>query len=65
MTESEAKRIRDQYKVQANSVQSNLRGTKGPYFWDSTAFIAVYHKISYEMNQKNKEINELKKQYLI
>lgn len=61
-SEKEAKRVRDEFNIKAVSVSSNTQGMKGPYFWDSTAFVAVHSEVMYELEQKDKKIKELEVQ---
>lgn len=54
-SDGEARRLRDTYLVKSISVHKELRGTKGPYFLDSTACMALVSGI-YRLEKENHEL---------
>lgn len=61
-SESEAKRLRSEYGVKAESAQKDLRGSQGPFFWDSGALLAAHSEVQNELSKKDAEILDLKNQ---
>lgn len=61
-TTKEANRIQREYGIKAKSVQSNLRGTEGPYFWDSPALMVAHYEVTCLLQEKDNQIKALKDQ---
>lgn len=56
-SKAEAERLKKEYKVQAVSIEDNIRGTKGPYLVDTTA-------VSFYAQQKEAIIKSLQEALL-
>lgn len=61
-SEKEAKRLRSEYGVKAESVQSDLRGSKGPFIWDTGALVAAHCEVELLVRKKDAEIAALKQE---
>ena len=63
-----AKQAKIEYGCKTASVQENLRGLQGPFFWDSTAYISAHSNIIKdiaELEQRIRDEYEIRNQMLL